>query len=575
MSVWYKLRRVIRNNLPITIVIIAAVLLELTMATMYYSAQSIIRNTMQKLVEREMDAIFLSICNKFTEVEVTLDNMAWAVSDDLVHPDSLLRATYQLIEHNPSILGSSATCIPYFFPQKGRWYEAYSVRREDGTIESMQLGSADHDYTKMEFYKVPIANGSGHWTLPYLDDDGAMGKIITYGVPVRNGKGDIVAVFDADIPYDWLVDLLDDEKNYESTQRFLVSGSGKLVAGEDNEVLHRVLEMMADDEDNQGYEEFEDGHGENMHAFFHPIGGKTDWVLISVLNDSEVFGKLLQVRITLLSLVVMGLLLMGFVIYRTSRDQEHLQEVNAEKERIGGELLVASQIQQSMLPNHHYCQDDVEIDGSLVPAREIGGDLYDYYIRDEKLFFCIGDVSGKGAPAAMVMSAVHTLFRAISAREDNPASMMQSINETFCHNSENNLFVTLFIGVLDLPTGHLCYCNAGHDTPIVLEEGKICSVCANPHLPVGVFDDVKYEVQEIQIKPDSTIFLYTDGLTEARNAARKMFGRGRVETILEQCTALCPKDILTRVTDAVHNYVMDAEQSDDLTLLAIHYTPSV
>jgi sigma-B regulation protein RsbU (phosphoserine phosphatase) len=218
-------------------------------------------------------------------------------------------------------------------------------------------------------------------------------------------------------------------------------------------------------------------------------------------------------------------------------------------------------------------QDDVDICGSLVPAREVGGDLYDYFIRDEKLFFCIGDVSGKGVPAAMLMAVTHGLFRSASAHESNPARIMQYINEVSCQGNDSNMFVTMFIGVLDLPTGHLRYCDAGHDAPFITVDGQWSMTDIIPHLPVGVFDDVKYGVQKTSLQPDSTIFLYTDGLTEAKNEGHEQFGLERTKAVLNTCSDKEPQQVLEMVTEAVGGFVKDAEQSDDLTMLAIRYTP--
>ena len=135
------------------------------------------------------------------------------------------------------------------------------------------------------------------------------------------------------------------------------------------------------------------------------------------------------------------------------------------------------------------------------------------------------------------------------------------------------MFVTLFIGVLDLPTGHLSYCDAGHDAPVIMENGRWRMENCNPNLPVGVFDDYTYSLQETQIAPDSTIFLYTDGLTEAMNSEHQQFGLECVKTVLAECDGLQPKKILAAVTDAVRGFVNGTEQSDDLTMLAIHYKP--
>ena len=352
-----------------------------------------------------------------------------------------------------------------------------------------------------------------------------------------------------------------------------MTGKGHLLAGKDNELFRQALQVANATEDKTGSEIIEDGTGDEYHVFFHPVGGNTDWLLISIQDDEEVFSKLRNIRFNLFLLVFSGLVLVGFIVWRTSRNLERLRKVNAEKERIDGELRVASEIQQSMLPHSQISHNDVDIFGSLVPAREVGGDLYDFFIRDEKLFFCIGDVSGKGAPSAMVMGVVHSMFRAFSAHENNPARIVRAINEASCQGNDSNIFVTLFVGVLDLPTGHLRYCDAGHDAPMVMVDSHWSMVNVIPHLPVGVFDDVKYGVQETHLEPGSTIFLYTDGLTEAMNMERKQFGIKRIEEVLTANSQLLPTQLLEAVSQEVHDFVGDAEQSDDLTMLAIHYTP--
>ena len=571
-SVWNRLSQAVKNNLPLTVIVVAAVLLELTMGVMYYSAQNIIQNIMERLVEREMNAIYLCIQNKLSKVEVTVDNMAWVVSESLDDPDWMYDTAQQMVKHNPSFWGSGVAFVPYYYPNKGKFFEPYAVRRGD-SIVSMQIGSDGTDHTQKEYFRVAVTLGKAHWSEPYVDIVGAKTVITTYSVPVRDSQNRIAGVVFVDITLGWLNEVMEESKQYKSTQRFLVTSKGHRLAGEDNTTLETALRRMKTDGDMQSYFTCEDDKGEKQHVFIHPVGGMTDWVLITALNHREVFGRLNMVRMTLLLLILAGLLLIGFIVWRTSRNLERLHKVNAEKERIGSELRVASQIQQSMLPHHHHHQDDVDIYGSLVPAREVGGDLYDYFVRDEKLFFCIGDVSGKGAPSAMVMAVTHSLFRSASAHESNPAHIMQTINETSCQGNDSNMFVTLFIGVLDLPTGRLRYCNAGHDAPFIMVNGQWSMVNVIPHLPVGVFGDFVYIMQETQIAAESTLFLYTDGLTEAKNNEHKQFGLERMEKALATCTGLTPKGILERITEAVHAFVKDGEQSDDLTLLAIRYTP--
>ena len=562
-----------KTHTNLIIIIVAALLIELTTGIIYYNSQNIIKRTTIRVMERENNALYLCIRNKLAEVEVVLDNMSWIVTDDLLLPDSLTRATYQIVENNPMILGSSIACIPNLFQEHGYWFEPYSVRREDGSIETMQLGSENHDYTKLEFFTTPLATGKSHWCEPYLDSEGAKARITTYGVPVKNGKGEIVAVVEADLSLVWLEKVINESKAYPSNQRFLITGNYNLLAGEDNQLFRTSLEHLKKDADKTGYVTMEDEKGQEKLLFYTPVGGKTDWILLNVLDSNDIFNELRQIRTNLLLMVMAGLLLIGFIVWRSKRNLERLQQVNDEKKRISSELQVASQIQQTMLPHNHLQRDDVDVFGSLVPAREVGGDLFDYIIRDEKLFFCIGDVSGKGTPSAMLMAGTRSFFRAFSGHENNPALIMQYINESACQGNDTNMFVTLFIGVLDLPTGHLRYCNAGHDVPMILANGQWTCLEAKPHLPIGLFNEVKYNMMETYLQPNSTIFLYTDGLTEAKNCEHKQFGIKQVEEVLATCTDMHPQELLETIDKAVRGFVGGAEQSDDLTMLAIRYTP--
>ena len=574
MSYMSRFLNTIKHIPSLGVIIAAAVLLELVSGIMFYTSHNIILETMEKLVEREMTGVYLSIRNHLAKIEVTVDNMAWVVRDDLDNPDAMFLKTRSLVENNPAILGSSITFIPDYYPQKGRWFEPYAIRKADGTVESLQLGSPEHDYTKKEFFLMPITTNRGHWCEPYRDNDGAKAMVTTYAVPVHDANDKIVAVVDADLSIDLLEGMVEENKVYKSTQRFLISGKNHLLAGQDGPVFQMVLKQMSGYSDKQGYFTLEDEEGRDLHVFYHPVGGMTDWVLISVLEDGEVFGKLRNVQLLLLFVVCVGLLLVGFVISRASRNLERLRQTNAEKERIASELHVASQIQQKMLPNGSMIYDNVEIFGKLVPAREVGGDLFDYIIRDEKLFFCIGDVCGKGTPAAMLMASIHSLLYAFTLHENNPARVVHALNEVASDGNEDCLFFTFFIGVLDLPTGRLRYCNAGHNAPFILGDELMMLDC-DPNAPIGPIDDAEFSLQTITLSPGSTIFLYTDGLTEANNAEGQELGLERTKEVLNDCVKrrLKPEDIVSTVTEAVHRFAMGAEQSDDLTMLAVRYTP--
>ena len=272
-----------------------------------------------------------------------------------------------------------------------------------------------------------------------------------------------------------------------------------------------------------------------------------------------------------------GLLVLGYQLYQTTRKLKDLlknfRQVNAEKKRMDSELQLASQIQLSMMPIGHQIQDHVEVCGSLVPAREMGGDLFDYYVRDEKLYFCIGDVCGKGAPAALFMAYAHSHIVGIVRNESNPARIVKALNEVASYDNVSCSFLTLLVGVLDLPTGRLQYCNAAHTPPFILGD-DVKELACDPNQPVGPLGGVEFSLQEIMLTPGSTLFLYTDGLTEAKNAQGQEFGCERTKNALIDCRErqLNPKDIVNTVTEAVHQFTKNAEQSDDLTMLVVRYT---
>ena len=366
---------------------------------------------------------------------------------------------------------------------------------------------------------------------------------------------------------------------------------------------------------------------EDSYVFFKPLYG-TGWSVAIICPESDIFSGYLRLRHLVVFIVFLGLLLMLLAFSRIINrelkplkrlaDQtgtiakgnfnqklpddgrsdeigqlshsfgdmqqslmryiDELKETTITKASIESEIKVASAIQSSMLPRVFPPfpeRKDIDLYATMIPAKEVGGDFFDFFIRNEKLFFCIGDVSGKGVPAAMLMAVTHSLFRAASAHESDPGVIVRNINETVCLDNESNMFVTLFLGVLDLPSGRLRYCNAGHDCPFVLGD-QLSTLDCVPNLPIGVLSDMKYLTQEYTFESSSTLFLYTDGLTEAMDASHNQFGESRTKPLLESCgkQGLGPRQILDAVLEGVHAFVKDADQSDDLTMVALSYTPS-
>ena len=254
-----------------------------------------------------------------------------------------------------------------------------------------------------------------------------------------------------------------------------------------------------------------------------------------------------------------------------------LQETTAQKSAIESELKIAHDIQMAMLPKTfppYPERNDVDIYGMVTPAKGVGGDLFDFFIRDQQLFFCIGDVSGKGIPAALFMAVTRSLFRNIANHVTEPDHIVSTLNNALIDGNETNMFVTVFVGVLNLNTGHLQYCNGGHNAPLLVGR-DVGALSCESNLPIGVLADFKYKLQEVNLDQYTTIFLYTDGLNEAEDCNHKLFGDNRVWNIARQALAdgaHQPEQLINRMNQAIHTYVGTAEQSDDLTMLAIQYT---
>jgi sigma-B regulation protein RsbU (phosphoserine phosphatase) len=366
-------------------------------------------------------------------------------------------------------------------------------------------------------------------------------------------------------------------------------------------------------------------NGKDCYVFYKPLG-QTGCSMAIVCPEEDIFGGFDRLRRAVMSIVVVGLLLMLYLfiriitrelspLRRLAREAEtiasgqfdavlpdfqrideigqlshsfgnmqqslvkyieELKETTAQKASIESDLRIASGIQMGMLPENFPTKadrDDVQIYASLTPAKEVGGDLFDFYFRDDKLFFCIGDVSGKGVPASLFMAVTRSVFRTVSVHESMPNNIVTIMNTIIADMNKTQMFVTLFVGVLDLPTGHLHYCNAGHDAPLLIGDG-IGELPCDPNIPVGFLPSWEYSLQEAQISTGTTIFLFTDGLTEAMDANYNQFQMERINDVASQALSQQqqePHQLINKMTDAVHQFVGDAEQSDDLTMMAIQY----
>ena len=256
--------------------------------------------------------------------------------------------------------------------------------------------------------------------------------------------------------------------------------------------------------------------------------------------------------------------------------EENLTKITAEKQRISTELSVATRIQANMLPSIYPAfpeKTEFDIYASMDPAKEVGGDFYDFFLIDnDHLCMVIADVSGKGVPAALFMMASRIILANNAKMGKSPSQILTDTNTAICSNNREDMFVTVWLGILELSTGKLKASNAGHEYPALMQAGGKFELYKDKHgFVIGGMDGVKYKEYEMQLTPGAKLFLYTDGVPEATDANDELFGTDRMLEALNSDHDAKPEDILKNVRKAVDGFVKDAEQFDDLTMLCIDF----
>ena len=268
-----------------------------------------------------------------------------------------------------------------------------------------------------------------------------------------------------------------------------------------------------------------------------------------------------------------GVLSQSFVHMQSSlvRHIQELTESTASRERMERELQIARNIQMGMVPHDFDLGKKVDLYASMVPAREVGGDLYDCFVQDDKLYLCIGDVSGKGVPASLFMSVARAMFRVVARQGLAPAEIARRINDTVSEKNDQMIFVTMFLAAVDLKTGVMEYCNCGHNAPVLFpgpDKAPAFLDCLS-NTALGIASGFDYEGQRVDDMRGKILFLYTDGLNEAENADHEQFGNDRMLACLGDGPFLDARSLIDRLSEAVASHVAGAEASDDLTMLCL------
>lgn len=533
------------------IILVAAIVLEGTSCVQYFFSRAGIRKEAEQRALTELRKAELEIEKHTIEMEAAAKMLSMLAESHINNPDSVAAATRAIVSTIENTTSVAVAFVPDYFPSKGKFYEPCSSRISDDSVFTRNIGSAEHDYTLMEWYQNGLTIDSCWWCEPYLDDSGSQAWVVSCSYPVRNAEGEVVAVVCVDLALDYLQDMSAYLQVYPESFYSISSSTGEEIVPIGDTIP-----------------------GRRYHTFDREIQA-TGWHISIVIPDDVMFADLHRITLWVSIMMLLGLALLVLIVLRSGKVAQRLAAVSSQNERIESELTIARTIQMAMLPKvfpPFLDRLDMNVYGMVEPAKEIGGDLYDFYVRNDKLFFAIGDVSGKGIPAALVMAMTRSLFRNVTAYEERPEHIMMRLNEALTEQNDQNMFVTLFLGVLDLTTGKLNYCNAGHNAPILHQ--RFMDVKHN--LPLGVQRGFAYEAQQIQMHYNDALFLYTDGLTEAENGKHEQYGE---QQMLDKIIALVdsrPREVVEQMYADVKRFVDGAQQSDDLTMLCIRYqTPAI
>ena len=363
--------------------------------------------------------------------------------------------------------------------------------------------------------------------------------------------------------------------------------------------------------------------GQNCYIFYKPLG-TTNWSMGLVCPERDILSGYKRLQQAVLIIVVLGLLLMLDLISRVIRNEleplselnrqaktiaaghfqeelvdegrideigqlnrsfagmqhslinyiDELKQTTAQKASIEHELKVASDIQMAMVPRKFPAfpeRNDIDLFAAMVPAKEVGGDLYDYFILDEQLYFCIGDVSGKGIPASLLMAVTRNLFRIIAQQGHTPESIAMQINSVLSRDNEQGMFVTMFIGQIDLKDGVLRYCNCGHNPPVIVrKDGKAEFIPVKyTNRPLGVWEEGEFQGETLGCIRGELLLCYTDGLNEAENMKQELLGNDTVIRLMTECARMSAEEVIRKLELEVERHRAGAIPNDDLTLLCL------
>ncbi|MCQ2289471.1 MAG: SpoIIE family protein phosphatase [Muribaculaceae bacterium] len=541
-------------------------------------------------LQRVEDAAYTLLCTEFGNTVRNNDSTARVMIDyrnfKKPSPQEIFHLLSKFLDSNPQVCGIAVGLEKevYSTPDQPNGFAAY-VTNVGGRKENLSLG-AMHDFREKMWYNNAIKSRKPVWSNPFRET--SHGRVVTcFSVPLYGDHDNILGVLAVDINTETFRNKCNAISPFPNSTVTLTDRDFRFVAHPDTTLLLQHVEQAGEyyncndfaDSVKSKMEAHQSGHhtmrnasGDDVLFYFTSIE-RSGWTIAIECPKASVFGSIDRMRRDTIIIAVVSILIMVVCFVWLFR---RIQGVALSKAGMERELKIAAGIQRGMLPDDASSlhRDELDVCGYICPAKSVGGDLYDYFVVDDKLYFGIGDVSGKGVPASLFMAVVHTLFRNLSAHDSDPAHIMSAMNEALCRGNEHNMFCTMFMGVLDLSTGKLNYCNAGHCAPVLRRGSEVEALSVKTNIALGVIEGFPYQGQETYLAGDDGVFLFTDGVSEAEDRDKTLYGDNRVLSALSAAFAQTDhkaKTTIDMMIDSLNDHVGDAEQSDDITMLMISY----
>jgi len=615
------------RRLSLNIALAVSIVFIVADVTVALHSRDVITKDANALSQGALENANLRVENMLNNIESLVYGSTWLVYEGMNSEKELYHLTRKLVEVSDLIVGSAIA-----FPEnafKGRkYFSPYSFLDRDGNIRSKQLGTEKYDYFGMEWFKVPYESNQSHWSNPYFDRGGGENMMSTFSVPVIGEDGKVISVITADMSLDWLKDVLTDVKPYPNSFMLLIAENGHILCWDTPDGSGIGFRDVSELASLQGLPEdtFQDLIISDESSKIIPLEGKKYLTLASPLYNgwhsvlmcpySDIYSDLDDMNQLLVLIAILGILAISAIASYTIRRRtkalvsmsdaardiakgnfsvdlpevsenneirqlrdsmsymqvslvsyiENLKESTVKNEKFESELNIANKIQAGMLTHDFPNPDGIDVFADSLPAKEVGGDLYDVFIRGDKMFITVGDVSGKGVPASLIMALTLSALRMASKFEIDIDDIMSTINTSVASRNDSQQFVTLFLGVLDLNTLNLDYCNAGHNAIIV--NGSYLT--EKPNLVIGVMPDFRFVKESIQLSKGDRIVLYTDGVVEAEDENKNLFGEDRLlDMIKSSPLSETSQQTVRNILDAVSAHQGKAGRNDDVTVMTI------